>query len=177
MLEPMAQALTVLELSEQRGEPAERLLSWRSASLIGTEGTDLFASEDLQRIRLIQFLLRRGFELEAIARANRDAGLVTSYADLLSSPERTYSLDEAAKMLGWSAETLGRFLEGTGLNERGAWLDDDDVRALRTFKLVEEAGFPEDALVQLARVYADALARVAEAEVRLFHFHVHERSW
>jgi len=63
------------------------------------------------------------------------------------------------------------------LNERGAWLDDDDVRALATLKLAEEAGFPEDALVQLARVYADALARVAEAEVRLFHFHVHERSW
>jgi adenylate cyclase len=125
--------------------------------------------------RLIQFLLRRGFELDAIARANRDAGLVTSYADLLSPPERTYSLDEAARMLGWSAETLGRFLEGTGLNERGAWLDDDDLRALSTLKLAEEAGFPEDALVQLARVYADALARVAEAEVRLFHFHIHER--
>jgi adenylate cyclase len=171
----MAQALTVLELSEQCGEPAERLLSWRSAGLIGTEGTDLLAPEDLQRIRLIQFLLRRGFELDAIARANRDAGLVTSYADLLSSPERSYSLDEAAKMLGWSAETLGRFLEGTGLNERGAWLDDEDLRALRTLKLAEEAGFPEDALVQLARVYTDALARVAEAEVRLFHFHVHER--
>jgi len=171
----MAQALTMLELSDRCGEPAERLQVWRSAGLLGTEGADLFAPEDLQRIRMIQFLLRRGFELDAIARANRDAGLVTSYAYLLSSPERTYSLDEAARMLGWSADTLGRFLEGTGLNERGAWLDDDDLRALSTLKLAEEAGFPEDALVQLARVYADALARVAEAEVRLFHFHIHER--
>ena len=171
----MAQALTVLELSAQCGEPAERLLTWRSAGLIGAEGPDLFAPEDLQRIRLIQFLLRRGFGLDAIAQANRNAGLVTSYAELLSSPERTYSLDEAVQMLGWSAETLRRFLEGTGLTERGAWLDDEDLRALRTLKLAEDAGFPEDALIQLTRVYADALARVAEAEVRLFHFHIHER--
>ena len=35
------------------------------------------------------------------------------------------------------------------------------------------AGFPEAALVQLARVYADAQSRLAEA-VHLFHFHVHE---
>jgi GGDEF domain-containing protein len=80
-----------------------------------------------------------------------------------------------AGTLGWSAETLRHFLEGTGLTERGAWLDDEDVQALRTLKLAEDAGFPEDALVQLARVYADALGRVAEAEVRLFHFHIHER--
>jgi hypothetical protein len=87
----MAQALTVLELSERCGEPAERLRTWRAAGLIGSEGPDLFVPEDLQRIRLIQFLLRRGFALDAIAQANRDAGLVTSYAELLSSTERTYS--------------------------------------------------------------------------------------
>ena len=35
--------------------------------------------------------------------------------------------------------------------------------------------FPEEALLQMVRVYADALGRVAEAESRLFHFYVHER--
>jgi hypothetical protein len=39
MLERMAQALTVLELSERCGEPAERLLIWRSTGLVGTDGT------------------------------------------------------------------------------------------------------------------------------------------
>src|SRR5262249_4939550 len=80
----MGQALTVLELSDRCGEPVERLRAWRAAGLLGTEETDLYAPEDLQRIRMIQFLLRRGFELDAIARANRDAGLVTTYVDLLS---------------------------------------------------------------------------------------------
>jgi adenylate cyclase len=33
---------------------------------------------------------------------------------------------------------------------------------------------PEEATLQLVRVYRDALARIAEAEIRLFHFYVHE---
>lgn len=39
---------------------------------------------------------------------------------------------------------------------------------------VLEGGFPEDALFQLIRVYRDALGHVADAEVRLFHIHVHQ---
>lgn len=31
--------------------------------------------------------------------------------------------------------------------------------------------------MQMVRVYADALGRVAEAEARLFHFYLHERLW
>ena len=49
-----------------------------------------------------------------------------------------------------------------------------DVQALKAIKVALDAGVPEEALLQLVRVYADALWRVAEAEVRLFHFYVHE---
>ena len=172
----MAQALTVLELSERCGEPVERLETWRSAGLIGHESTDLYTPDDLRRIRLIQFLVRRGFQVEKIAQAKREAGLLTSYVELTSSGDigRTYSLDEASARLGWAAPTLRSFLEATGFTEQDAWIDDDDMRALETLKRAEEAGFPEDTLTQLVRVYADALGRVAEAEVRLFHFHIHE---
>ena len=38
-----------------------------------------------------------------------------------------------------------------------------------------QAGLPIDALLQLVRVYGDALGRVAEAENRTFHLHVHEQ--
>jgi len=47
----MAQALTVLELSERCGEPVDHLLIWRRAGLVGADGTELFAPADLQRIR------------------------------------------------------------------------------------------------------------------------------
>ena len=36
------------------------------------------------------------------------------------------------------------------------------------------AGFPLVAFLQLCRVYGQALAQIAEAEVRLFHLYVHE---
>ena len=37
-----------------------------------------------------------------------------------------------------------------------------------------QGGFPLVALLQLVRVYGQAMARVADAEVRLFHLYVHE---
>src|SRR5205823_9549982 len=50
-----------------------------------------------------------------------------------------------------------------------------DLDMLTGCKVALDAGLPEEALVQLWRVFADALGRVAEAEIRLFHFYVHER--
>jgi len=39
---------------------------------------------------------------------------------------------------------------------------------------VLESGFPLVALLQLVRVYGQGMARVADAEVRLFHLYVHK---
>ena len=48
------------------------------------------------------------------------------------------------------------------------------MQLLRYVAAVLEAGLPLVALLQLVRVYGQALARVADAEVRLFHLYVHE---
>ena len=53
-------------------------------------------------------------------------------------------------------------------------ISDDDMRILRYLSAVLAAGFPLVALLQLLRVYGQALARVADAEVRLFHLYIHE---
>jgi adenylate cyclase len=50
----------------------------------------------------------------------------------------------------------------------------EDLRLLRYVATVLEAGLPLVALLQLVRVYGKAMARVADAEVRLFHLYVHE---
>ena len=57
-------------------------------------------------------------------------------------------------------------LEGT--------LTEQDVEAMRRIAAVLEAGFPLVALLQLVRVYAQSIRKIAEAEVRLFHLYVHE---
>ena len=53
-------------------------------------------------------------------------------------------------------------------------LSEDDVQLLRYVAAVLAAGLPLVALLQLARVYGQALAQIADAEVRLFHLYVHE---
>ena len=53
-------------------------------------------------------------------------------------------------------------------------MTDEDVQALQYAASVLSAGFPLVAFLQLARVYGQALAQIADAEVRLFHIYVHE---
>ena len=53
-------------------------------------------------------------------------------------------------------------------------MSEDELQLLRYVAAVLEAGFPLVALLQLVRVYGQAMARIADAEVRLFHLYVHE---
>ena len=59
----------------------------------------------------------------------------------------------------------------TALDRR---LTDQDVGAIERMANVLDAGFPLVALLQLTRVYAQSIRKIAEAEVRLFHLFVHE---
>ncbi len=62
---------------------------------------------------------------------------------------------------------------GTPLG-RERLLNPEDVAAMRHCARVLAAGFPLVAFLQLVRVYVQALRRIADAEVRLFHLYVHE---
>ena len=53
-------------------------------------------------------------------------------------------------------------------------LSEDEVQLLRYVSAVLDAGLPLVAMLQLVRVYGQAIAQVADAEVRLFHLYVHE---
>ena len=153
----------------------ERLRHWRSLGLIGAEDSERFGPEDTERARLVQLFLRRGIGLETIAQAAK-GGLLDRYAGLLfpGGAGAAYSLAEAAEMVGMELDLARRLWEVAEVGEPGE-MDEDDVAMLRSCKVALEAGFPEEALTQVLRVYADALGRVAEAESRLFHFYVQQR--
>ena len=53
-------------------------------------------------------------------------------------------------------------------------LTEQDAEAIKLMSGVLESGFPLVALLQLVRVYAQSIRKIAEAEVRLFHLYVHE---
>ena len=50
----------------------------------------------------------------------------------------------------------------------------EDLRLLEYIATVLGSGFPLVAFLQLVRVYGQAMAQIADAEVRLFHLYVHE---
>ena len=169
--------LTSHELSLRSGVSADMLREWRALGLVGREEDETFGPEDVPRVRFIRFLLRRGVSIDAVAHAERTEGLMGLHVGgaFPTAIGPTYSPAEATRRLGLDAGTLARFVTAVGIDEPDGLLSEDDMRALGALKVLLESGFPEDALFQLVRVYAEALGRVAEAEVRLFHFYVHER--
>src|SRR5439155_12923279 len=170
--------LSLEELAKRTGETPEQLLRWRTRRLIGAEDQEGFGPEDVESVRLIQLSFRRGINAETIARAEaEEQGFLRHYVDQLfpAGIGPTYSVAEAAAMVGLDVELVCRLQEVSGSPGSKERLDKEDVEILRGWKVALEAGLPEEALFQLVRVYADALGRVAEAEARLFHFYVHER--
>ena len=85
------------------------------------------------------------------------------------------SLDEAAEATGLEPALIERFWTSLGLPAQTLeTLTDEDVQALQYAASVLSSGFPLVAFLQIARVYGQALAQIADAEVRLFHIYVHE---
>ena len=174
MTQDSARRVSAQDLSSATGEPIERLRRLRSLKLIGSDGEDRFLPEDIERVRLIQFLERRQIGLEAIARAEHAEAILSSVVTFLfpDGVGPTYSFAEAIDMVALDPEVVRRLMEIAGRGDE--LMDEHDVQMLRVAKVALDAGFPETALQQLVRVYEEALGRVAEAEVRLFHFYVHE---
>jgi adenylate cyclase len=170
----MSAGLTLDELAGRLGEAADHVSEWRSLGLIGRAHPDAFGPDDVERARLVQALRRRGIELAAIVRTDRDEAFLARYVAGIGGASGIYSLEEAARRVGMGVDTLRRLTEAAQLTDRRELLSDEDVEAFAGMKVALEAGFPEEVLAQLLRVYVDALGRVAEAENRLFHFYVHE---
>lgn len=172
----MAQELSIDELSRRTDEPMERLRHWQSLGLIGGEDSERFRAEDVERARLVQSFLRRGIGLETVVRA-AESGVMDRYVEYIppGGSGSAYSLAEVAEMIGLDIDLTRRLWEAAEVGERGEVCDEEDMSMLRYCRVALEAGFPEEALTQVLRVYSDALGRVADSESRLFHFYVHQR--
>ena len=173
----MPDQLTIDALAERTGEQLAHLATWLDRGLIGDADGGL-CTEDAERAWLVRTLLDRGVGLDDVARVVRDHPdvLARFLPRCLPWGERTYTFDEAAADVGLEAARARRLWRaGAGQAEAPALVTDEDVGALRNLRAALDAGFPEDALMQLLRVYGEALGRVAEAETRLFHVYVHKR--
>ena len=161
-----ASLFTLDELSGRTGESADRLSEWQALGLVGTPGSDSFGPRDAARAQMIRDLLRLGVTVEAIAEAadRKDPEfhrLVGWCEDDFDQP--LYSIGHAAEVTGLELEQLRRLMEAMGIHGRDDALTDDDISAIQCGRIALEAGYPEDGLVQLLRVFSDAVGRAAEA--------------
>ena len=168
--------LSLEELAVSVGVDASTVLGWHRLGLLVGDG-ERFSLQDLERSRLILYAERRGISVDEIVEACRTQGdLLSQFVKLVvgDNPRRGRRIEDAAGATGLDPATLHSIWVASGFGDQEE-VYDEDLDALRTVGAVLAAGLPEDALVQLVRVLADALGRVAEAENRLFHYYVHER--
>lgn len=165
--------LSLEDLAARTGEPIERLREWQARGLLRDAAS--FGLRDLTRARLLQYLSRHGLGVDAIADGMRTSAndFDTYLAMMHPSGDDACSLADAAQRLGLPLDVARDIVDAMGLRADDP-LGPEDVAMLEGLMTVRDAGMPKEAAQQMTRVYRDALARVGEAEVRLFHFYVHE---
>lgn len=126
--------------------------------------------------RIVARMRERGHTLDELKEAGKEGKLSFGLAeDIFVDDSERVDLEAAAEQTGLSVQTIERVMTVLGTPAgREPTLSALDIEALRQMKEVTEAGLPIEAVLQLTRVYAQAVRRIADAEVRLIHLFVHE---
>jgi adenylate cyclase len=132
--------------------------------------------DSLAHARIVSRLRARGHSMDEIRQASRSGRLAYGLMqDLFPPRSPTSTLEEAAEQCGLEPALLERIWSAIGFSVPAlAEITEDDLELLRYIAAALQAGFPLVASLQLVRVYGQALARIADAEVKLFHLYVHE---
>jgi adenylate cyclase len=167
--------LTLAQVAAGAGVSAATVSRWVARDLIpGFDGT--WTPAAAAYVRVIARLRARGHTLEDIKRASDRGQLaVGPIENMLGTSEGRYTLREVSRETGLSVPVIERLISALGVAGVGLELmSEEDLQMMRYVAAIFDAGLPPVAFLQLARVYGQALAQVAEAEVRLVHLYVHE---
>ena len=167
--------MTLAEAAERVGVGPATVRRWIRQGLIPQyEGE--WTPAAIGQARVVAKMRERGHSLKEIRTATEAGRLAFGFLDeLLGTEPPRYSLKDAARQTGLEEGLVRRLIAGLGVNrEQADAVSEDELQLLRYVAAVLDAGFPLAALLQLVRVYGQAIARIADAEVRLFHLYVHE---
>jgi adenylate cyclase len=168
-------AISLAEASRLAGVSSSTLKRWADEGLVPVQN-GRWTRASAAQARVIARMRERGYSVDAVREAAKGGRLAFGYAeDLFQVPEGRYTRQQAAELTGLEPELIERLMTllGTPLSADGM-LNEEDLNAMRHCADVLSSGFPLVAFLQLVRVYAQSIRRVADAEVRLFHLYVHE---
>ena len=170
----MTERLFQREAAERVGVSRATLRRWVAAGVL-PRAQEGWTEGALAQARIVARLRERGHPLREIREATESGRLAFAYIDaLLPLPRPAHTIAGAADATGLEPALIERILAAQGVPAGEPRISDDDLQLLRYVSAVLEGGLPLVALLQLLRVYGQALAQVADAEVRLFHLYVHE---
>jgi len=168
--------VTTAEVARRVGVTAATLKRWVRTEVVRLPDDGSWSNGAISHARIVARLRERGHSLAEIRQATEDGRLAFGYAeDLLRVDEADHTLKEAAKATNLEPALIERI--GSSLGFSSQWtqqITEDDLQMLRYSAAALAAGLPLVAFLQMCRVYGQAMAQVADAEVRLFHLYVHE---
>jgi len=167
--------ISLSEAARRSGVPASTLKRWAQEKIVPVRRGRWTATAAAQA-RVVARMRERGYSLADLKEAGREGRLAFGFAEELFSEEAVpITVADVARETGLEPDLIERILVILGTPKgRQHVLTADDAAALRHCARVLAAGFPLVAFLQLVRVYVQAMRRIADAEVRLFHLYVHE---
>jgi adenylate cyclase len=167
--------LTLAQVAARAGVTPATVRRWVKEGLVPQyEGS--WTPAAASHVRIVARLRERGHAIERIREASQSGKLPFGFVDaLLPSSEPRYTLREAAREIKLESALIERLIGAMGLSALSSEsISEEDLQVLRYAAEVLAAGLPLPALLQIVRVYGQAMAQVADAEVRLVHLYVHE---
>jgi adenylate cyclase len=170
-----ANGLTLTQVAARAGVSQGTVRRWVKEGLI-PQYNGGWSAPAARQVGIVARLRERGYTLEQIREASESGRLALGdVEDLVSVPEGRHTLREAARETGLAPELIERIFVALGLSAMSVQsISDEDLEVMKYVSAVLAAGLPEPAFIQIARVYGQALAQIAETEVRLFHMYIHE---
>ncbi|MGK2954266.1 MAG: adenylate cyclase regulatory domain-containing protein [Solirubrobacterales bacterium] len=172
---PEDDRISLSEAARRAGVSTGTLTRWADEKIIPVRKGKWTPAAAAQA-RVVARMRERGHTLEELKQAGRDGKLAFgSSEEYFADESERVSISEAAGEIGLSEELIERIMVVLGTpSGRERTLTEVDVEAMTRLAQVADAGLPIEAVLQLVRVYAQAVRRIADAEVRLFHLFVHE---
>jgi adenylate cyclase len=129
----------------------------------------------LRRLRLVAFARQRGVADDELLRSLAAYGdLLGTFDELAPAPADDAEVQAVLAEVALEETVLQGIRDVLGIGPADL-LTHEDLQALRSAESAVQLGLPPEVLLQLLRVFADGMERLAEAENRIFHDNVHER--